>query len=320
MNHGRAELLSAVESAQLGAEGVARARVALDRLEANLRTLPDKPEETAVSALRALWQLAAGRRMSAVEALEHPLPVLPSDGFARLDALVDERLAGIPLAHLTERQRFMGLEMLAGPGALIPRAETELLARAAVEIARRIADEHGGATVVDVCTGSGNLAAAVAVLEPRATVFAADLSEEAVALAQRNVEHLGVPDRVTLRAGDLLVPFDEPRFVGRIDLLTCNPPYISSGRVSEMPTEISRHEPKLAFDGGPLGVRILQRLMREAPRMLRPGGWLAFEVGLGQGPAVAERLRRSGTYATVETVADADGQVRVVLASSQAAS
>jgi release factor glutamine methyltransferase len=99
-----------------------------------------------------------------------------------------------------------------------------------------------------------------------------------------------------------------------VDLLTCNPPYIPTGRLAEMPTEIVGHEPALAFDGGPLGVRILVRLIREAPRLLRPGGWLAFEVGLGQGPAVEQRLLKSGDYIQVDRVMDAAGQVRALLA------
>ncbi len=289
------------------------AREGLEALEANLHTLPDKPEETAASALCALWHLAAGERLSAAEALARPLPALDANGRALFTSLLRRRLEGTPLAHLTERQGFMGLEMIAGPGALIPRKETELVARGAVGIARRVAAERGHVTVMDVCTGCGNVAVSVAVAEPRAVVYAADVSEDAVALARRNVEHLGVAGRVTLAVGDLLAPFDTPEHGGKVDLLTCNPPYISSGRVGEMPAEISAHEPRLAFDGGPLGVRILQRLIREAPRMLRPGGWLAFEVGLGQGKSVAQRLRAAG-YADIEGSADDKGDVRVLTA------
>lgn len=306
--------LSAEESAAFDSQASQAAREAYAALEANLRTLPDKPEETAASALRALWHLAAGEHLSATEALSRPLPALNAEGLERFASAVGRRLAGTPLAYLTGRQRFMGLEMIAGPGALIPRKETEIVARAAVQIAKRIADERGHVKVMDVCTGSGNVAAAVAVAEPRAMVYASDLSDDAVELAQRNFEHLGVQLRVTLRVGDLMAPFDLPELVGKVDLLTCNPPYISTARVSEMPNEISRHEPKLAFDGGPLGVRILQRLIREAPRILRPGGWLAFEVGIGQGTSASRRIRTAGAYTFVETVADEGGQVRVLLA------
>jgi release factor glutamine methyltransferase len=288
-------------------------------LAERLQTLPDKPEETAAATLRALWHLAAGQALSVEAAQERALPTLAADGEQRLDDLIAQRVSGIPLAHLTGRQRFMGLELLAGKEALIPRRETELLGQAALAVLRQLAATRERVTVVDVCTGSGNLALALAQHEPKAQVFASDLSEEAVALARRNAQHLGLSDRVELRAGDLLAPLDEPRFHGAVDLLVCNPPYISSQKVPAMASEISEHEPRLAFDGGPLGVRILQRLLREAPRFLASGGWLAFEVGHGQGPAVLKRLQAQGDFGATQTVADAQGEIRAILASRVAA-
>jgi len=311
---GAAGPLSPADEARLGAEDRALAAQLLGELEAGLRTLPDKPEETTVSALRALWHLAAGDKVSPALAVERRMPALSPAQRDALAGFVAQRLAGTPLAHLTERQRFMGLEMLAGPGALIPRRETEIVARAAIEVASQLAAEVASPMIVDTCTGSANVAAAIAAAVPSARVFASDLSEDAVALAQRNVEHLGLGARVTLRSGDLLAPFETSEHLGRVDLLTCNPPYISTGRTAEMATEIAAHEPRLAFDGGPLGVRIVTRLIAEAPRLLRPHGWLAFEVGLGQGPAVGRRLTQGGLYTDVRSIADDEGQVRVLVA------
>lgn len=295
----------------------------LQQVNDGLQVLPDKPEESAGSTLRALWLLAAGQKVSAAQANEvevNDLPALDAAAGQVLQGLVQQRLAGIPLAHLTERQRFMGLEMLAGPGALIPRVETELLARTAVQLAQRlVADRTDPLHVVDVCTGSGNVALALAVHEPRTQVHASDLSPEAVELAERNAQmlaqaHPGLLQRVQFSVGDLLCPFETEAHLGRVDLLTCNPPYISSSRMTTMPQEIVGHEPSLAFDGGPLGVRILQRLIRQAPQFLRPGGWLAFEVGLGQGPAVARRLKDTRRYDQIDMVTDEAGDVRVLLA------
>jgi release factor glutamine methyltransferase len=119
--------------------------------------------------------------------------------------------------------------------------------------------------------------------------------------------------RTEFRAGDLLAPFDTSDFHGSIDLLTCNPPYISSAKVDQMHGEIARHEPHLAFDGGPFGVAILMRLLQDAPRFLRPGAWLGFEVGLGQGPAMAKRLEKSGC-AQVKSLTDGAGAIRALFA------
>jgi release factor glutamine methyltransferase len=284
--------------------------------QARLTTLPDKPQETVEATLRTLWHLACGQPLSLEAALAlADLPALDGAADQRLRGLIERRADGVPLALLTGRQRFMGLDMLAGAAALIPRRETELLGDAALALVRTRLAEAGGARVVDVCTGSGNLALAVARHEPRAQVHASDLSADAIDLAGRNAEHLGVASRVDLRVGDLLEPFDQPAFHGAVDVLICNPPYISSGKVDTMQREISDFEPRLAFDGGPLGVRILQRLIREAPRFLAPRGWLAFEVGAGQGSAVLHRLDAGGVFRQQRSVCDAGGEIRAIVAS-----
>lgn len=279
-------------------------------LRAELRTLPDKPDESAEATLQALWHRAAGRALSVQAAQETPLPELDAAGEASLRELLARRLSGVPLAHLTERERFMGLEMLAGPQALIPRRETELLARTAIALIGKEAPT----TVLDVCTGSANVAAAIAAARPLARVQAADLSAEALALAARNLELLGLAGRVSLHQGDLLGAFDAEALSGTVDVLSCNPPYISAARRATMDAEIADHEPSLAFDGGPLGVRILQRLIKEAPTWLRPGGWLVFEIGAGQGKAVSDRLRADGHYEDIEPVSDDAGGIRVLKA------
>lgn len=285
-----------------------------ERLEGRLVPLPDQPAESVHATVAALWHAASGRALSARAAVVEPLLPLDEAGEARLAELVARRLEGTPLAHLTGRQRFMGLEMLASPEALIPREETELLARAALAALREAADRTGSARAIDLCTGSGNLALSLAWHEPRAAVWGADLSPEAVAFARRNAGHLGLADRVRLVAGDLFEPFDTPEFAGKVDVVACNPPYISSAKVEAMPDEIRAHEPRLAFDGGPFGIRILARLVDGAPRVLRPGGALAFEVGLGQGPGVRKRIEKAGAWADVTEIKDARGETRALVA------
>ena len=285
----------------------------LSRLAGGLQVLPDKPEETPESALRALWHTAAGHPCSAMAAMRRPLPPIEASpvAVAALERLVQRRLTGEPLAYLTGRQSFMGLEMLSAPGALIPRMESELLAGAVIEL---LQDIPGTPVAVDVCTGSGNVAYAMAWGVPRARVLAADISHEALALAGENGRLLGMDDRVELRQGDLLQPFDEPGLKGRVDLITCIPPYILSAKVAGMAPEIARHEPREAFDGGPLGVTILMRLVEEAPWVLRAGGWLGVEVGKGQGPALARWIGRDGAFDEVRELRDARGVVRALLA------
>jgi release factor glutamine methyltransferase len=284
-----------------------------DRLFAGLSLLPDKPEETPESTWCALWHAAAGFPKSASLAAMAELPALSENGAAKLRRFVQQRMDGVPLAHITGRQRFMGMEMLAGPEALIPRHETELLAKTAVELAAGMENGHE-LRVIDLCTGSGNVALAVAGHLPSARVLGADISETAVDLARRNARYLGLQSRVEFAVGDLLVPFDVPTYVGAVDLITCNPPYIKRDKLGQMPGEIAAHEPSLAFDGGQFGVAIMLRLIKEAPRFLREGGHLACEVGFGQAPTMAKLMTKDAAFAQVRTVCDAAGVERVIVA------
>jgi len=210
----------------------------LNRLSRSWTGLPDKPRETPDTTLRALWFLAKGDPRSIERSISAELPFLSDEELERLDCYIEMRLSGIPLAHLTGRQHFMGIEMLAGPEALIPRKETEILGHAALARLRQIAQERGSATVIDLCTGCGNLALAMAFHEPDCVVYGSDISEEAIELAQKNARHLGLENRVNFLVGDLFMPFRSDSFFGDVDLLICNPPYISGARVDEMADEI----------------------------------------------------------------------------------
>jgi release factor glutamine methyltransferase len=302
------------EATQLGEHGMRLYESLWRHLDSALTQLPDKPEESTNATLRALWHLASGTRVSAATALEVGVRPISTSQEEGLRVLVERRISGEPLAHLTERQRFFGLEMLAGPAALIPRRETELLASAAASVLGELVTLRKAPCVIDACTGCGNIALSLAHHFPSARIHASDLSADAIGFARKNADLLRLSSPVDFRVGDLLAPFETDEFPGQVDLLTCNPPYISTKRLDTMPKEIIGHEPALAFDGGPLGVRILQRLIEEAPRFLRQGGWLAFEVGLGQGPAVRKRLEASGSFTRVEHVADENGDIRVLLA------
>lgn len=282
----------------------------LRRIEDELDFLPDKPDETHENTLKALWAAAEGKPLTAGQAAGYEPGELDPAARKRLHAMLESRLEGTPLAHLTGRQDFMGLTLLSSPAALVPRRETELLGSTAVDKARDASDEP---LIIDLCTGAGNLALALALHLPAARVFGSDLSEDAVELARENARFTGL-DRVEFRCGDLRDPFAEADFNGRVDLVVCNPPYISSTRMEEMPVEIRAHEPRLAFDGGPFGVQFLRRLVAVVPDLLRPGGWLAMEVGLGQGPQVEKLLKRHDTFDRVEPVANRSGDIRVLCA------
>jgi release factor glutamine methyltransferase len=200
--------------------------------------------------------------------------------------------------------RFMEVELLVERGVLVPRKETELLGNTALGLL------PDNARVIDMCCGSGNLACALATRLPDARVWASDLTEACVSLAKRNAAHTGVADRVTVVQGDLFSALKG--LEGTIDLVVCNPPYISQVKLAGERAALLENEPREAFDGGPYGLSIHQRVVKEALAFLKPGGSLLFEIGLGQERQVKMLFERTRAYEDIRMVANAAGEVRVV--------
>ena len=274
--------------------------------------LADKPMETPSQTLHILWKFSGGQMESLEDDLKGSLPDLDPQQLATLRALVQQRCEHTPLAYLVGRQKFMGIELLTGPEAMIPRLETEILGRAAVEALRRQARERGQVEVLDLCCGSGNLALALAHAELGCWVTGADISPAAVGLAARNAAWNGLEERVNFVQSDLFSVFENESDIRKFDLITCNPPYISSAQVERLPEEIRAHEPRLAFDGGTFGIRVISRLLRDAPRFMKGQSFLCFEVGAGQGKVIENLLKRYSTYNAPELFRDEQGQVRAV--------
>jgi HemK-like putative methylase len=206
---------------------------------------------------------------------------------------------------------FMGVHLELGPGVLVPREETEILGRSSVQIL----NARGSAQVaIDMCCGCGNLAAGVASCVQTVRIWASDLTDETVAIARRNVQNLKLQDRIKVVQGDMFAALDAGKLHGQADLVMCNPPYISSGRLAGEAAHLLECEPREAFDGGPFGISIHQRLVREALPFLKPSGWLAFEFGEGQDRQAAALVARTGGYRSVDLVSDSNGTPRVALA------
>ena len=286
----------------------------LARLEAGLSILPDKSDESAESTLLALWLEVAGRPPTRSTSKTVDLPQLSDPECVTLDAMITDRLAGKPLAHIVGKQVFMGLEFVVDATALIPRKETELLACAAIDKIAGLDQSGAGVKVIDVCTGVGNLAVTFSSRFSGLEVLACDLSADALTLAEENAFRLGVKGRTVFECGDMLDPFDDPKHHNTVDILVCNPPYIPSSKVTEMPAEISTHEPEIAFDGGELGINMILTLIRQSVRFLKSEGWLMFEVGAGQGEFLHKKLERSGVFSDVDSKTNEEGVIRVLMA------
>lgn len=204
----------------------------------------------------------------------------------------------VPLAYITGRQGFRRIELTVDPRVLIPRPETELLV-AVVEAGRPCG-------ILDVATGSGAVALALADELPDATITAADVSEDALALARANAHALNLDDRVSFVHSDLLAGV-----TGRFDAIAANLPYVESAVIDTLQPEVARHEPRLALDGGDDGLDLVRRLVAQVPSHLKPGGLLALEIGAGQA-VETERILRAHGFADTDRHEDLAGIERVV--------
>jgi release factor glutamine methyltransferase len=226
------------------------------------------------------------------------------------DAGPDDRGA-IDRAMREGRASFLDLEILVARGALVPRQETELLARTAIERLR--ANERPELKVIDVCCGAGNLACAIAHHVPSARVWATDLTDPCVELTRKNVSALGLAERVSVHQGDLFAALAPLGLTGAVDAIVCNPPYISEKRLEEDRAALLDLEPREAFAAGPYGLAIHQRVIREALPFLREGGVLLVEIGAGQQRQVEILFNRAREYVKIAAVRDAAGEARVVM-------
>lgn len=229
------------------------------------------------------------------------------------ELLAAARRGVAPLAYTLGHQRFMGIDVITEPGVIVPRPVTERVGRAAAKLLAAMPDQGDGLRVIDMCSGSGNLACALAHADPRVQVWSCDLMETASALARRNVERLGLQGRVAVRTGDLFGSVAGDSLEGRVDLVVCAPPFISTTRLASDRAGLLEHEPREAFDAGPYGLTFHQRTSREAVAFLRAGGAIVFEAGEGQARQVELVLKRSG-YHGMETVDDGQQPLVVVQA------
>jgi release factor glutamine methyltransferase len=237
--------------------------------------------------------------------LTRALSTAPAEFARRYEALIERRARREPAAYILGRQEFWGLDFEVGPGVLIPRPETELI----VESALALTSVDQPYAAADICTGSGCLAAAVALERPRARVTATDVSPDAVAIAARNAADLGVADRVDVHRADLFGDLSGP-----FDLILANPPYVPDGDRAAMQPEVRDYEPPLALFAGPDGLHVIRRLIVDASPRLRRGGWLIFEFGFGQAGAVSELISRAGALTMIDLRRDLQGIPRTAVA------
>jgi len=222
----------------------------------------------------------------------HPERELIADEARRYEAAIAERARGVPAQYITGHQEFWGMDLIVTPAVLIPRPETEHLIEAVLELQTpalgdRASDRNmistprpeihsprSGLRIVDVGTGSGCIALAVAKELPRAEIHATDISPAALEVARANAARHSMESRIDFREADLLDGFENNSF----EFVVSNPPYVGESEIDSVQLEVRKFEPRNAVFAGPKGIEVIARLIPQAQAVLKPGGWLVMEI------------------------------------------
>jgi release factor glutamine methyltransferase len=276
------------QSLRVGIETLTRARVGSPRLTA----------ETLLMS-----ELGCDR----AHLFAHPERVLTADETSRFESTLAQRVRGVPTQYITGRQEFWGMDLIVSPAVLIPRPETEHLVEAVLEVARGFGSPTTSSPrIVDVGTGSGCIALALAKELPRAEIHAVDISTAALEIAQANAARHGLRERVHFHESDLLGAFSHE---AHFDFVVSNPPYVSEADKESLQSEVRDFEPHAALFAGPTGLDVIERLIPQTQPALKCGGWLVMEIGQGQEAAIRHLL--SG-WRDLRFVPDLQGIPRVV--------
>jgi release factor glutamine methyltransferase len=239
----------------------------------------------------------------------HPERELSSEEESRYEEAVERRASGYPSQYITGHQEFWGLDLIVSPAVLIPRPETEHIVEVVIEIARaaEYIDQPGRPKLVDVGTGSGAIALALAKELPAAEVLAVDLSPSALEIARANAARLQLEPRVQFRESNVLetVVCD-----GSFDFVVSNPPYVALSEADKVQDVVKKYEPKVAVFAGEHGLDIIRRLIPQAHESLRPGGFLVMEIGYSMSEAVMGIMEG---FEELHAVPDLAGIPRVVV-------
>lgn len=207
-----------------------------------------------------------------------------------LEAMVERRVAGMPLEHVLGWAEFRGLRIRVDPDVFVPRRRTEFLVERAIALAAAVGRRP---VVVDLCCGSGAVGAALAAAVGDIELHATDIDAAAVRCARRNVEPLGG----AVYRGDLFEPLP-PALRGRVDVLVANVPYVPTAAIGQLPPEARDHEPLVALDGGADGLDVLRRVTDQAARWLAPGGHLLMETSVAQAPIAVDVIAAAAMIPT----------------------
>ncbi len=237
--------------------------------------------------------------------------VVPKSQLDKLHGLIKRAAAHEPVAYLIGRTEFYSLEIQVNEHTLIPRPETEQLVEKAIDFLRTRKNKQ---RVLDLCTGSGCIAVAIAKNFPAADIIATDICESALKVAAKNIENHQLTDQVTLLQGNLFDPVIPQLDTSAFDLIVSNPPYVSTAEFEKLDKNVKDHEPKLALLAGEQGLDIYRKIAAQVDQFLKPDAALIMEIGYEQGPAVKNMLENLRCFNEIKIEKDFRKLDRIVIA------
>lgn len=261
--------------------------------------------------LSAEWLLSYALGLKRIELYTQFGRVVGQEQLSQLHELVKRAGVHEPIAYLTGKKEFYSLEFEITKDCLIPRPETELLVERAIEFLRT---RNGEQFICDLCTGCGCVAVAIARNFANCRIVATDISDAALAVAEKNVARHGLMNRIKLLQGDLFEPVIAGLGPAKFDLIVCNPPYVSEPDYEKLAPNVKDFEPKSALTAGQDGLDIIKKIIAQTGRHLKPTGTLMLEIGNEQGNAVRSLLETAGYFGDVKIDKDYSNLDRLVIA------
>ena len=243
----------------------------------------------------------------------HPSKPLNDDIAARYESVVWRRAQRFPLQYITNQAEFMSLGFYVDERVLIPRPETEVLVEAVMKRAQAM-PESRETVIIDIGTGSGNIAVSLAKHLENVRIFAIDVSPDALAVAKINAQRHGASNKITFLCGDAFKPLEGTETAAQAHFIVSNPPYVGEDEFPLLQEEVRDFEPYTALVSGRDGLQAFKHIIAEVKRWLRPGGFIALEVGEKQARDVSHLLQNAGCFTHIEFLADYQQIPRIVVA------
>ena len=244
----------------------------------------------------------------------NPDELINDSDICKYNELIHKRASHVPLQYITKRVEFMSLDFVVDEGVLIPRPETEILVEAVIKKTDNKLYHDRKIIIIDIGTGSGNIAVSLAKNISNVKIYASDISREALTVANENVLRHDVTDKIHLLHGNVFEAFSNNVKKEQVDFIVSNPPYVSKSESKNLEPELIDHEPLLALIGGEDGLFFYKQIIKDAANWIKPGGYLIIEIGETQANSIIKLMQNELHYDEIEIINDLQGKERIISA------